>query len=134
MFTLATAALLVGATATSANAVVQQVGNYAVQITNGVSLSYCHAYTENKTNDTNSDIKGKFDAANGSTCTAWLERKRYNPDGSVQQDWTRVSDVYSVQSWTAAETGWHWNGTNAGSRVCIIRVDTGERGCSKGVW
>ncbi|MER6162493.1 hypothetical protein ABT147_44605 [Streptomyces sp. NPDC001868] len=98
----------------------------------------CMGWTENKNPDSgNSDIRAGFRAAanSGAGCQGWLERKRFNPDGTVKYNWTRVSDYVFYQDgdpWRF--TGYHWNGTDAGSRVCVKLTATGEQGCSYGVW
>jgi hypothetical protein len=96
---------------------------------------YCDAYTEVRASD--GYVRGAFRSWNlGSSaqvCEGWLERKRYNSDGSLQYNWTRVSDIDRI----IAETRWsgyHWNGTDAGSRVCIKNYASGEKACSYGVW
>ncbi|MGQ4381924.1 hypothetical protein [Streptomyces sp. SAS_270] len=132
VFTLATAALLMGATTTSANATVTKAGDYAVSIHIGTA-EFCRANTLSQ-GGANSDIKGQFTASNGGACQAWLERKRYNDDGSLQYNWTKISDYYFLQSGDQRETGWHWNGANTGSRVCVILTSTSEKGCSNGIW
>ncbi|MFD4371815.1 hypothetical protein [Streptomyces sp. NPDC058486] len=127
------AALLTAATDTPAYATVDQHGSAMVTVWAGPSAK-CRAYTVNIDPYTfNSDIKGVFESYNGGLCQAWLERKRYNADGSVNYDWTKVSHTYTWGSGTV-QTGWHWNGTDAGSRVCVIWLDTNEKGCSKGIW
>jgi hypothetical protein len=62
-------------------------------------------------------------------CEFWLERKRIGA-----YDWTQVSDTYGVENAGPLSTGFHWNGTDAGSRVCLRYVSTGEQRCSSGYW
>jgi hypothetical protein len=129
VFTLATATLVLGATATTAGASIVRVNNHDVGIKVG-GYEVCSAYTETR----GAEAKGKFWAQNGGACQAWLERQRFNADGSLMYNWQRVSDFYWLQNVDSRETGWHWNGDNARSRVCIVDTRTGEKGCAEGVW
>ncbi|MEU3464436.1 hypothetical protein ABZ721_31330 [Streptomyces sp. NPDC006733] len=67
------------------------------------------------------------------SCRGWLERKAYNPDGTVKYNWTKVTDYYYVNS-VQERSGYHWNGTNVGTRLCLENLGTGEKECSTGVW
>ncbi|WP_027344851.1 hypothetical protein [Hamadaea tsunoensis] len=84
--------------------------------------------------DSDGYVMGRFqsvDLGSGTQkCAGWLERK---VTGSGGYDWTPVSDTYVVNAYTKS-TGWHWNGTNAGSRVCLENLTTWEMACSTGVW
>ncbi|MEU3464437.1 hypothetical protein ABZ721_31335 [Streptomyces sp. NPDC006733] len=67
------------------------------------------------------------------SCTGWLERKAYNPDGTVKYNWTKVTDYYFVNN-SIDYSGYHWNGANVGTRICMQIIATGEKACSYGVW
>ncbi|WTW98810.1 hypothetical protein OG216_38130 [Streptomycetaceae bacterium NBC_01309] len=68
----------------------------------------------------------------GHRCTFWLERKRLGPNG---YDWTRVSAREDLIKGTYYYTGFHWNGTDAGSRVCVDNHDLQSfRQCGAGAW
>ncbi len=66
----------------------------------------------------------------GDDCAYWLERKRLGTGG---YDWTRVSD-YVVIHVAQSKTGFHWNGTDAGSRVCVSQNHTDTTVCGAGAW
>ncbi|UNS98201.1 hypothetical protein MMF93_18385 [Streptomyces tubbatahanensis] len=53
--------------------------------------------------------------------------------GSGGYNWTQVSRNHWMTSVKRA-TGFHRNGTNAGSRVCIENSVTGKRGCGAAKW
>ncbi|WP_406458454.1 hypothetical protein OG782_36250 [Streptomyces sp. NBC_00876] len=89
------AAVFVAATATTASASVEQHGYGMVTVWEG-GAAKCRAYTTNiNPSDFNSDIKGVFESYNGGLCQAWMERKRYNSDGTVNYNWTTVTDTYT---------------------------------------
>ncbi|MBW8486197.1 hypothetical protein [Actinomadura parmotrematis] len=67
------------------------------------------------------------------SCKGWLERKTYSTDGTVKQNWTKVTNYYFVNS-DQDRSGYHWNGTNAGTRICAQVIDSGQTQCSTGVW
>ncbi|MET7370427.1 hypothetical protein ABZS61_32100 [Streptomyces sp. NPDC005566] len=132
---IAATALTLFANASPASAdVVRNEGFVAIRTSAGYEL--CVGVMEGRDPfDSNSDQKARFKAYAGTGCQGWLERKRYNADGSVQYNWTKVSDYYwfsDGQAWK--ETGFHWNGTNAGSRVCVLDTSVGKKECSTGVW
>jgi hypothetical protein len=73
-------------------------------------------------------VQGLVESWSNADCLMWLERKVI---GSY--DYTPVSNGYEVIN-TSAATGFHWNGTNAGSRVCIEDLKSGSSGCGKTAW
>jgi hypothetical protein len=90
----------------------------------------CKAWMNRRTSD--NYVQGLVQSW-GDDCGMWLERKRI---GSY--DWTPVSNFYEVDDGVldaTAGTGFHWNGTDAGSRVCLFDYsrDT-EAVCSPGYW
>lgn len=91
-----------------------------------VVLGDCKAWMNRRTTDNYVQALGQ---SWGQNCTFWLERKRIG-----EYDWTRVSDIYVVQN-SSASTGFHWNGTNAGSRVCLRNLSAADfDACSSGYW
>ncbi|MET8116497.1 hypothetical protein [Streptomyces prasinus] len=66
----------------------------------------------------------------GDECAMWLERKRLGTNG---YDWTRVSNRVVIIS-SQYKTGFHWNGTDAASRVCITHNTTGREDCGLAAW
>ncbi|GAA2994041.1 hypothetical protein [Streptosporangium longisporum] len=68
----------------------------------------------------------------GNECYMILERKRLGAGG---YDWTPVSDTRLVGIGYVTKTGWHWNGTDAGSRVCVVNATLGGTvKCGAGAW
>ncbi|MFC7216836.1 hypothetical protein ACFQLX_01415 [Streptomyces polyrhachis] len=128
---LASAAAFLAATTTTAGAQVVKEGSQFVFIYAG-GYRMCTAALFD--DGPNTDVRGQFEAHHGGACQGWLERRRDNPDGSTMYGWTRVSDYYFVPDNWAKATGAHWNGTGAGSRVCIILTSTGEKGCTDVRW
>lgn len=63
-------------------------------------------------------------------CAMWLERKVIGDGG---YNWKPVSNRYWMFN-SAAKTGFHWNGTNAASRVCLYDSDDEMGGCGPEVW
>ncbi|GAA4998060.1 hypothetical protein GCM10023205_84840 [Yinghuangia aomiensis] len=66
----------------------------------------------------------------GAGCAFQLQRKRLGTGG---YDWTPVSDLYLIKNVQYA-TGFHWNGTDAGSRVCLFNNDINVSDCGAGAW
>ncbi|NUR72831.1 MAG: hypothetical protein HOU81_18615 [Hamadaea sp.] len=64
-------------------------------------------------------------------CIGWLERRSIKPGNSY--GWTKVSNFYEVYN-GSRWTGWHWNGDDAESRVCISDMDGPDAVCSTGHW
>jgi hypothetical protein len=92
-----------------------------------VVIGSCKAWMNKRTED--GYVQGLVQSW-GNACEMWLERKRLGTGG---YDWTPVSNIYGVIN-TTASTGFHWNGTNAGSRVCLFNYDAGTGRCSSGYW
>jgi hypothetical protein len=116
-----------GAAETVRNQPSPDVGIQAVVYISGqdVVIGTCKAWMNRRTSDNYVQALGQ---SWQTSCTFWLERKRIG-----EYDWTRVSDVYTVW-YTSARTGFHWNGTNAGSRVCLYNSDQRTTACSSGYW
>jgi hypothetical protein len=91
-----------------------------------VALGSCKGWMNRRTTDNYVQALGQ---SWGDECEFWLERKAI---GSY--DWTQVSDTYLVLN-ASLSTGFHWNGTNAGSRVCLRNLSIGDvTHCSSGYW
>lgn len=67
---------------------------------------------------------------NNHECVFVLQRKRV---GSGGYNWTAVSNGYWILN-SKKSTGYHWNGKNAGSRVCLWNYTTGGSDCGDGAW
>jgi hypothetical protein len=92
-------------------------------------IGSCKAWMNRRTSD--NYVQGLAQSW-GDDCLMWLERKRI---GSY--DWTPVSDYHEVNSAIGkptASTDFHWNGTDAGSRVCLWNERLGTQDCSSGYW
>jgi hypothetical protein len=118
-------------TATPATA--QGTGALAIEYISGqdVTVGSCKGWMNKRTTDGYVQALGQ--SWYSTDCDVWLERKRYNSDGSVAYNWKRVSNRYPILN-SSASTGFHWNGTNAGSRVCVENFNNGSKSCSKGYW
>ncbi|GAA2994051.1 hypothetical protein [Streptosporangium longisporum] len=83
----------------------------------GVGVGGCTIYLQYRTSDGYVRLKTVNDNEEvAAGCTSELYRKRYNDDGSVRYDWTALGAERVVGRFTTAYTGWHWNGTNAGTK------------------
>lgn len=91
-----------------------------------VTVGSCKGWMNRRSTD--GYVQGLVQSWNGADCVMWLERKVI---GSY--DYTPVSDGYEVVN-TSASTGFHWNGANAGSRVCVHNNSTGAGGCGATAW
>lgn len=118
-------------TATPATA--QGTGALAIEYIPGqdVTVGSCKGWMNKRTTDGYVQALGQ--SWYSTDCDVWLERKRYNSDGSVDYNWKPVSNRYPILN-SSASTGFHWNGTNAGSRVCVENFNNGSKSCSKGYW
>ncbi|MBW8486196.1 hypothetical protein [Actinomadura parmotrematis] len=128
------AALCVLATAAPASADVRKGDDYVDIWTEGnFGVRICGATITVRSSD--GYVKGGFSSFQpySISCKGWLERKTYNTDGTVKQNWTKVTNFYFVNN-SHDESGYHWNGTNAGTRICMQVIDTGEKACSYGIW
>ncbi|MFI5799824.1 hypothetical protein [Streptomyces sp. NPDC051677] len=134
----ATAALgvgsLPGSTATaapasapaSAPAEQQNVQVQAVQYIPGkdITLGSCKGWLNRRTTDGYVQALGQ---SWGARCYVWLER------ADIHFAWKEVSHSYEIQQSKAA-TGFHWNGRNYGSRVCISNLALGGTQCGATAW
>ncbi|MET7451357.1 hypothetical protein ABZT03_05535 [Streptomyces sp. NPDC005574] len=91
-----------------------------------VTVGSCKGWMNRRSTD--GYVQGLVQSWSGTDCSMWLERKVI---GSY--DYTPVSDAYEVYN-ASASTGFHWNGTNAGSRVCIHNYNTGGSACGETAW
>lgn len=93
-----------------------------------ITIGSCKGWLNKRTSDGYIQAVGQ---SWGDDCDFWLQRKRLGEGG---YDWTIVSNRYSIQNSTAA-TGFHWNGTNAGSRVCVHNYgNTYGVVCGDAIW
>ncbi|WP_405016595.1 hypothetical protein OHV05_05425 [Kitasatospora sp. NBC_00070] len=131
LITLGAAALTILATAVPANASVSKTNSNVRIIISG--STQCDGWVE--ASDDGVNAIGTFSGVDYSaSCIGWLERKRYNDNGTVMYNWTKITDYYYLNGIQTSLSGWHWNGTNAGTRVCMKFTPTGETGCSNGIW
>ncbi|MDX3804294.1 hypothetical protein [Streptomyces sp. AK04-3B] len=91
-----------------------------------VTVGSCKGWMNRRSTD--GYVQGLVQSWNGADCVMWLERKVI---GSY--DYKSVSDGYEVIN-TSASTGFHWNGANAGSRVCVHNYSTGAGACGDTAW
>ncbi|HET6859708.1 MAG TPA: hypothetical protein VFH94_21785 [Streptomyces sp.] len=93
-----------------------------------VVVGQCKGWLNKRTSDGYVQALGQ--SWNNHECVFVLQRKRL---GSGGYDWTATSNSYWILNSTNA-TGYHWNGTNAGSRVCLWNYTTGGSACGEGAW
>ncbi|WP_432081203.1 hypothetical protein [Streptomyces sp. WAC 04229] len=67
---------------------------------------------------------------NNNECLFVLQRRRV---GSGGYGWTAVSHSYWILN-SKNSTGYHWNGNDAGSRVCLWNYTTGAEDCGATAW
>lgn len=92
-----------------------------------VTVGSCKGWLNKRTSDGYVQAVGQ---SWGALCGFELQRKRLGTGG---YDWTPVSDLYVIQNAQSA-TGFHWNGTDAGSRVCLVNYTTNASDCGLGAW
>ncbi|MFC4504909.1 MULTISPECIES: hypothetical protein [Streptomyces] len=130
---LATAAIITGtllgggiSTATSAAAAAQSIDYIAGKDTYAGS---CKGWLNR--DSSNGYVQALGQSWNNNQCVVYLERMRL---GSGGYGWTPVSSSYFLLNSTAA-TGFHWNGTDAASHVCIDNATTGQKHiCGDAAW
>lgn len=93
-----------------------------------VTVGSCKGWMNRNTS--NGEVQALGQSWNNNECVVFLQRKRL---GSGGYDWKQITHSYFLLNSTAA-TGFHWNGTNAGSRVCIMNSTTGGADCGDGAW
>jgi hypothetical protein len=127
----ATATLFVGGTVEAAPAQTSQ-SDVSVQgyiPGKDVVVGQCKGWLNKRTSD--GYVQAVAQSWNDHRCIFELQRKRV---GSGGYDWKPVSDIYGIQNSKNA-TGYHWNGTNAGSRVCLVNATTGGPvACGDAAW
>ncbi|MFD5714568.1 hypothetical protein ACFWHW_30060 [Streptomyces pharetrae] len=125
-----TATLFVGGTAQAAPAQTRQSDVSVQDYIPGkdVVVGQCKGWLNKRASD--GYVQAVAQSWNNHECVFVLQRKRL---GSGGYDWTTVSDTYWILNQKKA-TGYHWNGTNAGSRVCLWNYTTGGEDCGEGAW
>ncbi|OSZ57046.1 hypothetical protein OQI_29430 [Streptomyces pharetrae CZA14] len=125
-----TATLFVGGTAQAAPAQTRQSDVSVQDYIPGkdVVVGQCKGWLNKRASD--GYVQAVAQSWNNHECVFVLQRKRL---GSGGYDWTTVSDTYRIMNEKKA-TGYHWNGTNAGSRVCLWNYTTGGEDCGEGAW
>jgi hypothetical protein len=91
-----------------------------------VTVGSCKGWMNRRSTD--GYVQGLVQSWNGVDCEMWLERKVI---GSY--DYKHVSGGTDVVN-TTASTGFYWNGTNAGTRVCITNWSTYVSDCGETAW
>ncbi|MGW0335333.1 hypothetical protein ACWD0J_26275 [Streptomyces sp. NPDC003011] len=126
----ATATLFVGGTVQAAPAQTSQPDVSVQGYIPGkdVVVGQCKGWLNKRTSDGYVQALGQ--SWNNHECLFVLQRKRV---GSGGYDWKAVSNAYWILNSKDA-TGYHWNGTNAGSRVCLWNYTTGGSACGDAAW
>ncbi|MET8662711.1 hypothetical protein [Streptomyces tendae] len=125
----AATALLAGGTAQAAPAQTGQSEASASGYVPGADAvaGQCKAWLNRRSDG---DVQAVGQSWNNNECLFVLQRKRV---GSGGYGWTAVSYSYWILN-SKNSTGYHWNGDNAGSRVCLWNYTTGAEDCGAAVW
>ncbi|WP_405009350.1 hypothetical protein [Kitasatospora sp. NBC_01539] len=75
-------------------------------------------------------VQARGTSSHNNSCSIWLQRQRVGDGG---YPWTTVSGVLDMYNNQRA-TAYHWNGTDAASRVCLNNASLGATNCGITVW